>query len=110
MNQQQIRDRLLELKQQLEAEDAATEADRRPVELDQACVGRLSRMDAMQQQAMAHETARRRQRQLAAVEGALERVAAGEYGFCFVCGEEIEPGRLAVDPTNTRCISCAEKT
>lgn len=110
MDPQEPRRRLLELKKQLESDEAATAEDRRPVELDQACVGRLSRMDAMQQQAMAQETARRRQRQLAAVEGALGRVAAGEYGYCFVCGEEIEPGRLAVDPTNTRCIRCAEKT
>ena len=110
MNEEDLRRRLLELKKQLQADEAATEEDRRPVELDQASVGRLSRMDAMQRQAMAQETGRRRQRQLAAVEGALARMAGGEYGFCFVCGEEIEPRRLAIDPTNTRCIRCADQS
>jgi len=110
MDQKDLRSRLLELKKQLEADDAATAEDRRPVELDQASVGRLSRMDAMQQQAMAQESGRRRQRQLAAVQGALRRVDSGEYGYCFACGEEIEPRRLAVDPTNTRCIRCADQS
>jgi DnaK suppressor protein len=72
-----------------------------------ASVGRLSRMDAMQAQQMAQETERRRQQQLMKVEGALRRMESGEYGYCFVCGEEIDLRRLALDPTNTRCIKCA---
>lgn len=88
---------------------ADTSADAaRPVELDQASVGRLSRMDAMQGQQMAQETARRRQQELGRIDGALRRLEAGEYGSCFVCGDEIAPARLAADPTHTRCIKCAD--
>lgn len=79
------------------------------VELDQASVGRLSRMDALQGQQMAQEAERRRQRQLLAVEGALRRLEQGDYGDCFVCAEPIDPRRLLVDPTITRCIACAEE-
>ena len=103
-----FRHRLLELQAQLEALELSSATDVEPVELDQARVGRLSRMDALQGQAMAQEATRRRQRQLLAIEGALRRIDAGEYGYCFACGESIGPGRLSADPTSTRCVGCVD--
>ncbi|MGB5259480.1 MAG: TraR/DksA C4-type zinc finger protein [Gammaproteobacteria bacterium] len=79
------------------------------VELDQTRVGRLSRMDAMQSQQMALETARRRQQQLARIEGAMKRIETGDYGYCYICGDEIDERRLNIDPTVSRCIGCADK-
>lgn len=105
----EIRTRLLDMQTALtEIEETATQATA-TVELDQASVGRLSRMDALQGQQMAHEAERRRQRQLLAVGGALRRMDQGEYGECFVCAEPINPKRLLVDPTVTRCINCVEE-
>jgi DnaK suppressor protein len=86
---------------------AATEGDRKPVDLDQTTVGRLSRMGAMQQQAMAMETERRRVAELQRIEAALRRIDEGEYGYCVSCGEEIAPKRLELDPTTPTCINCA---
>lgn len=86
--------------------DAGGEA-RAPVELDQASVGRLSRMDAMQGQAMAIETQRRREVERRRIERTLARIEAGEYGWCTACGEEIGSKRLALDPTVPTCIGCA---
>lgn len=103
-----LKEQLLRVRDELAAQDDAARGDTRPVELDQARVGRLSRMDAMQGQAMAQEAARRRQRSLESIGGALRRMDAGEYGYCFSCGEEIDPRRLQADPTHTRCIVCAE--
>lgn len=80
-----------------------------PVELDQAKVGRLSRMDAMQGQQMAMEAARRRQRQLVQIEAAQRRINAGEYGRCQECDEDIDIRRLQVDPACLLCIRCAQK-
>ena len=88
----------------------AGEESRRPVELDQARVGRLSRMDALQEQAMAIETARRRTLELRRVEAALARLDDGEYGACIECGEDIEPKRLELDPTAPLCMGCASAT
>ena len=88
----------------------AGEESRRPVELDQARVGRLSRMDALQEQAMAIETARRRTLELRRVEAALARLDDGEYGACIECGEDIEPKRLELDPTVPLCMGCASAT
>ena len=79
-----------------------------PVELDQTRVGRLSRMDAMQSQQMALETVRRRKETLVKIEGALHRIESGDYGFCFVCSEEIDIRRVLADPTSTRCMECVE--
>ena len=87
--------------------EIASAADRVPVELDQTSVGRLSRMDAMQQQAMAAAQARRRAGRLRALENAIRRVEADEFGWCEECGEPIPEGRLEIDPTSTRCVACA---
>jgi DnaK suppressor protein len=106
---EQFKDKLLNLRSELQDIEESSKETTKPVELDQASVGRLSRMDAMQAQQMAQETARRRQLQLQQIDGALRRIEAGEYGHCFVCGEEIDVRRLSVAPTNTRCINCVEK-
>jgi len=106
---EQFRQQLLQLRLELQAQEQALGEDNGPVELDQARVGRLSRMDAMQGQQMALEASRRRQAQLEKIEGALRRIESNTYGDCFVCGEEIDQRRLAIDPTNTRCPECMEE-
>lgn len=83
--------------------------DAKPVELDQTRVGRLSRMDALQNQAMAQETERRRQQELVRIEAALRRLEDGSYGDCVECGEPIAEKRLALDPSAVLCIDCAAK-
>ena len=87
------------------AESAA--GDSAPVTLDQQSVGRLSRMDAMQMQAMAQETARRRRRELARIDAALALVEDGEFGWCAKCGEAIPEARLEIDPATPFCVDCA---
>lgn len=79
------------------------------VTLDQTSVGRLSRMGAMQSQAMAQESKRRRFLQLTRIDAALERMAEEEYGYCAECDEDIDKRRLLVDPAAPFCVSCAEK-
>ena len=81
--------------------------DGKPVELDQTRVGRLSRMDALQNQAMAKETERRRQQELLRIDAALERLRNGTYGDCIECGEPIANKRLELDPSALHCIACA---
>jgi DnaK suppressor protein len=84
-----------------------TQEDRKPVELDQSQVGRLSRMDAMQVQEMALEQERRREIEIKRINAALVRIAEGEYGFCSKCGEGISPKRLEFDPSTPMCVDCA---
>lgn len=98
----QLRSELMEISDT--SDDAA-----KTVKLDQAAVGRLSRMDAMRAQGMAIETKKRREQQLLKIEGALQRIDTGDFGFCLECGEEIDIRRLEADPTYTRCIKCTDK-
>ena len=98
---------LLDLKKELlQAQETGDQAEK-TVELDQASVGRLSRMDAMQAQAMSIETGRRRREKLLQIADTLQRIEEDEYGYCEQCGEEIAPARLTIDPTAQLCIQCA---
>ncbi len=99
--------RLEALRAALEETSAQSAESRQPVELDQTAVGRISRMDAMQGQAMAVETERRRGVEIARIDAALARMAEGEYGFCVTCGEDIAVRRLELDPAAAVCITCA---
>ncbi|PKP93729.1 MAG: molecular chaperone DnaK [Alphaproteobacteria bacterium HGW-Alphaproteobacteria-16] len=102
-----FRETLRSARQALIAEDALAEADRAPVALDQESVGRLSRIDAMQVQAMAMAQARRRQAERAAIDAALARIDSGDFGYCISCGDEIAPARLEHNPAIATCIECA---
>lgn len=104
----EMKRRLQAERERLLGESAGDKASRRPVELDQASVGRLSRMDAMQVQAMAQESERRRQRRLHQIDAALGRITEDEYGYCVSCGEEIEAKRLMSDPAAASCVGCAQ--
>jgi len=87
---------------------AATLDNRTPVTLDQQSVGRLSRMDAMQVQAMAQAEEDRRQHRLRLISAALSRLDEGEYGYCMTCGVDIPEKRLEVDPAAAQCVDCAK--
>ena len=80
-----------------------------PVELDQSRVGRLSRMDAIQGQAMSLEAKRRTEAELARITSALKRINAGDYGLCVRCKEQIVAGRLEIDPSVLLCVQCASQ-
>ncbi|HHG91084.1 MAG TPA: TraR/DksA family transcriptional regulator [Devosia sp.] len=80
---------------------------RAPVSLDQQSVGRISRVDAMQQQAMAQAQERQRASALVAIEQALARIKSGDFGYCLQCDEEIALKRLEADPAARLCVSCA---
>jgi DnaK suppressor protein len=104
-----FKDQLLNLQQELlDLEDTANDAVK-TVELDQTRVGRLSRMDALQGQAMSLEAKRRRQIELQKIAAALRRIDKHEYGDCVRCGEPIAVKRLELDPAAPLCITCASE-
>jgi len=98
---------LQEALQALDTEDDLGRDSQKTVVLDQQSVGRLSRMDALQQQAMAKATQGRRAQSRTRIQAALARLDEGEFGYCTECGEEIPVKRLALDPTVPTCVSCA---
>ena len=72
MKSEKYKKLLLERRKALVELDEDAEGARQPVELDQTRVGRLSRMDALQGQAMAQETARRRDNEVVRIDAALK--------------------------------------
>ena len=102
-----LKQNLVALKAELEADLQARSAEAGPVELDQARVGRLSRMDAMQQQQMAAASKQSTEHRLNLTRHALAAIAEGEYGYCAKCEEPIGFGRLQARPEAAFCVSCA---
>ncbi|MBW7849770.1 MAG: TraR/DksA family transcriptional regulator [Rhodospirillales bacterium] len=103
-----LRRRLIARREELLRLAEAAKEGGKPVELDQTAVGRLSRMDALQVQAMALETERRRTAELARIDAALHRVDVGDFGYCLRCDEAIPTRRLELDPTTALCVACAQ--
>lgn len=102
-----LKDKLMDERQVLSQDIARNKETSAPVELDQTVQGRLSRMDAIQQQQMALATARRRGQRLALIDQALKRIEDDDYGYCLICDEEIAARRLELDPAIAVCTDCA---
>lgn len=99
---------LHEKRNEINALTEASDSAAAPVELDQTRVGRLSRMDAMQAQAMSIETERRRKLELNSIKSALERIEEETYGECLGCADMISIARLEHNPSAPLCIKCAQ--
>jgi DnaK suppressor protein len=100
-----LRDALDALEVELREQLAATEDGAKPVDLGEP-IGRLSRMEAMQQQSMTQANRSAAQRRLQQVSAAKQRVEREEYGDCAECGEPIGVKRLVVRPEAPLCIGC----
>jgi DnaK suppressor protein len=92
----------------LRAQLAASEQGARPVDLDEP-IGRLSRMEAMQQQSMTQANRRAAQLRLQQVAAAKTRIERDEYGECAECGEAVGFKRLSVRPEAPLCIACQSR-
>ncbi|MCK5296533.1 MAG: TraR/DksA C4-type zinc finger protein [Alphaproteobacteria bacterium] len=100
--------KLLETKRsELESLVSMAKDSTKTVELDQSCIGRLSRMDAMQRQSMALASEQKRKDELYRIELALKRIESGDYGYCINCDEPISKKRLEFNPAVLTCIDCA---
>lgn len=104
-----LRQKLEERRDELRGELDSSRDDSRPVGLDLS-IGRLTRVDAMQQQQMAAERRRRLETGLAQIQQALRRMEEGVYGECLRCEEPIALERLEVRPEAPLCVRCQGAT
>ena len=98
---------LIARRTELTALSQSSQDARKPVALDQQSTGRLTRLDAIQQQQMAKAQENRRAGELKKIEAALARIEEGEFGYCGECGDAIAVKRLQIDPTTQVCVGCA---
>lgn len=101
----QLQQRLLELREEIEAMLASSAEGAKPVALDQP-IGRLSRMDALQQQHMVQAGRQNAQQRLQRIQAALALFGRDEYGYCRLCEEPIGFARLSAQPEAPLCLEC----
>ncbi|MFP4556928.1 MAG: TraR/DksA family transcriptional regulator [Bacteroidales bacterium] len=78
-----------------------------PVAPDNA-IGRVSRMDAINNKSVAEAGLRQAKEKLNKLEFALSKVDSDEFGICRRCGGDIPLGRLALMPQSLFCVKCAK--
>jgi DnaK suppressor protein len=102
---EQLREELQRTLTRLERSMAA-KGNGRPGEIDQSAVGRLSRIEALQNAGLTQNLHERERAQLEAVVDALRRLEAGSYGLCTVCQATVQFERLLVFPETRTCAHC----
>ncbi len=103
---EEYRRKLIELQGELTAALHSTDESSKTVALDQASVGRLSRIDAIQQQQMSKAYRSRVRIRLQQVKAALAAIKRGDYGYCNACEEPIALERLEIRPESPICVQC----
>lgn len=101
----EFRKKLLLLQEELTSALTLGEESIKPVDLDNP-IGRLTRMDAIQQQEMAKAGREKLKLRLKQIQAALMRMDKDEYGECLKCGEYIEFKRLGARPEAPFCLQC----
>ena len=104
----QIRDSIQAQLIVLDEQLAMTGQSAKVVELDQALVGRVSRIDAIQQQKIAEAGHARALLQLSKLNKAIVLLDSEDYGYCLECGEDIGFARLQIKPESSFCVGCKQ--
>ncbi|MDH3602493.1 MAG: TraR/DksA family transcriptional regulator [Candidatus Tectomicrobia bacterium] len=102
-----LRQKLLALQDDLTTLLDVSADSARPVSLDQP-IGRLSRMDAIQDQQMAQANRRGYELRLRQVQAGLSAMDEGDYGYCKKCEDPVGYARLGVRPEAPFCLPCQE--
>lgn len=103
-----LKNLLLEMRTRLDEQVRLSNPAVDVVKLDQTSVGRVSRIDAIQQQGIAVAAQNKAKRQFVNVNKALKAMETGDYGFCLRCGHRISMPRLMVRPEACLCLSCQD--
>jgi DnaK suppressor protein len=96
---------LLALREQLRLHLSDSSEGQKPVDLDEP-IGRVSRIDAIQQQKMAQANRRNAELRQQRVTVALAAIEDGTFGECRRCEECIGFRRLKARPESTLCLEC----
>ena len=70
-------------------------------------IGRISRMDAINNKSVMEAALRTARKELHDLEYANKNIDKEEYGYCLKCKKEINLKRLMLMPGSKHCISCA---
>ena len=105
----QIREELLRSLSRLERSLKISGEGARPRDLEQDTVGRLSRIESLQNQGLLKSLEDRERSQIVQIAEALRRIEDGTFGACNACGGPIPFERLLVYPETRACTACATR-
>lgn len=89
----------------LRVEIAELEELTKPIPLDSS-IGRISRMDAINNKTINDAALRDKKKLLIRLERTIDRMDNSDFGKCLKCGSDIQFGRLRIMPHTTRCVNC----
>lgn len=78
-----------------------------PIAPDDA-IGRISRMDAINNKSVAEAGLRQAQIKLKSLHRVLSQVGHKDFGICLKCNQPIPLGRILIRPQSLLCVHCAE--
>ncbi len=102
------------LKKKIKATIAETEAKIAQLEVETApispenSIGRVSRMDAINNKSVSEATLRTAKRKLGNLRHALSKIETPNFGVCARCKHPIPPARLMFMPQSPYCVNCAD--
>ena len=79
-----------------------------PIAPDNA-IGRVSRMDAINNKGVMEAALRKARERLAGLKRHLDKLSTPEFGRCVRCQKEIPIERIFMAPQSSFCVNCARK-
>lgn len=73
-------------------------------------IGRVSRMDAINNKSINEAALRKREEKLRGLEYALQQLPKEDFGTCSRCGNEIQKERILLMPESRFCVPCARRS
>ena len=94
--------------EQAEKEIAHLEDATKPISPENS-IGRVSRMDAINNKSVAEAALRSSRKKLNQLRLALTKIDEPGFGTCKMCKKPIPAPRLMFMPESTRCVRCADR-
>jgi len=94
-----------------------TETTEKIVEYEELCkpiapdvsLGRLTRMDAINNKSVAEAALRTAKRKLSKLQQAKSKLGDPDFGTCRICKNKINPKRIVLMPESDKCVRCAAR-
>ncbi len=106
METEEIRQNILKEIETVEQRIAEYKDLTQPVEPDCA-IGRITRMDAINNKSVTEASLRQAQNKLRNLQRVLSQLGTKDFGLCIKCGKPIPAARLLYRPESLTCVNCA---
>ncbi|BAX81842.1 TraR/DksA family transcriptional regulator [Labilibaculum antarcticum] len=103
-----IENQIKEKIEQLENDIVMLKDLTQPISPDCA-IGRISRMDAINNKSVNEAALRKKVVQLSALKESLRNIDSDDFGKCIKCGMQIPIGRIMIMPESKKCVNCASR-